>query len=83
MNARTHFSYHHTYKCDQCEMVSINGVACHELGCPNVHSRWDSDSGSWIKQRACFECGCIGDVDEPCCDSSDDTLGEYSGGERC
>ena len=22
-------------KCDQCEMLSINGVACHEIGCPN------------------------------------------------
>ena len=24
-------------RCDQCEMVSINGVACHETGCPKSH----------------------------------------------
>jgi hypothetical protein len=23
--------------CDQCEVVSVNGVACHEHGCPNRH----------------------------------------------
>jgi hypothetical protein len=22
--------------CDQCEMLSINGMACHETGCPNA-----------------------------------------------
>jgi len=22
-------------KCDQCSALSINGIACHELGCPN------------------------------------------------
>lgn len=26
-------------KCDQCEMLSINGVACHETGCPNADKR--------------------------------------------
>ena len=23
--------------CDQCEVLSINGLACHETGCPNSH----------------------------------------------
>lgn len=23
-------------RCDQCVMVRINGVACHEHGCPNA-----------------------------------------------
>lgn len=31
-------------KCDQCEMVSINGVACHETGCPNSRAKWDGES---------------------------------------
>lgn len=30
--------------CSQCEAASINGVACHETGCPNV-------------PRTCRECG--------------------------
>lgn len=42
-------------KCDQCQVVRINGVACHETGCPN----------SWLHPitgepylRECEECGC-------------------------
>jgi hypothetical protein len=42
--------------CDQCQMLSINGVPCHETGCPNMHARWEH--GEWIKYYACFECGC-------------------------
>lgn len=51
--------------CDQCEMLSINGRACHETECPNSRSRWDGER--WIKQCECFECGCTSDVGEPCC----------------
>lgn len=54
-------------KCDQCEMLSINGIACHELGCPNFHARWDEESATWVQQRECFECGCTVDRNEPCC----------------
>jgi hypothetical protein len=57
----------HTIHCDQCQMLSINGVPCHETGCPNSHSRYDADSDTWIKQRECFECGCTVDADDPCC----------------
>ena len=53
--------------CDQCQMLSINGVACHETGCPNMGARWDAESGEWIKQRECFDCGCTVDADDPCC----------------
>lgn len=35
-----------TVHCDQCDIVVINGVACHEHGCPNA-------------PRECPECGCI------------------------
>jgi hypothetical protein len=55
--------------CDQCQMLSINGVACHETGCPNIGARWES--GTWVKQRKCFDCGCTVDASEPCCEVSD------------
>jgi hypothetical protein len=54
-------------RCDQCEALFINGVYCHETGCPNSHSRYDAESGEWIRQRKCFECGCTVDTDDPCC----------------
>lgn len=53
--------------CDQCEMLSICGVACHELGCPNMGARWDREGKTWIRQRECFYCGYIVDIDDPCC----------------
>jgi len=35
--------------CDSCEAVRINGVLCHERGCPDA----------WRDQtRECRECGC-------------------------
>lgn len=35
--------------CQSCEMLSINGIACHETGCPDA----------WKDRTAeCFECGC-------------------------
>ena len=52
-------------RCDQCEALMINGVFCHETGCPNTNSRFDD--GVWIKQRECFDCGCTVDADDPCC----------------
>ena len=54
-------------RCDQCEIARINGVLCHETGCPNMNARYDADSGEWIKQRECFYCGCTIDADDPCC----------------
>lgn len=50
----------------------INGVFCHETGCPNSHSRYDRESDTWIKQRKCFECGCTVDADDLCCNASMD-----------
>jgi hypothetical protein len=32
-----------TVKCDQCEALVINGVACHEAGCPNHRKPWTRD----------------------------------------
>ncbi len=36
------------HSCDQCQMLSINGVPCHELGCP---SAWRDE------KRKCKWCG--------------------------
>jgi hypothetical protein len=47
----------------------INGVFCHETGCPNTNSRYDEDSETWVKQRECFECGCTVDADDECCNA--------------
>ncbi len=54
-------------KCDQCEALMINGVFCHESGCPNSKKRYDIGSDEWIAQRKCFDCGCIVDADDDCC----------------
>ena len=35
--------------CDQCELLMINGVRCHETGCPLA---WQDEV------RECRECGC-------------------------
>lgn len=54
-------------RCDSCEMLSINGVACHETGCPNAKARWDAGTSSWVRQHECFECGCQVDDGVACC----------------
>ena len=54
-------------RCDQCEMVSINGTACHETGCPNMHASWDRETHNWVLQRECRDCGSTVDADEDCC----------------
>src|SRR5208282_2693965 len=58
---------HERISCNQCEMLMINGVPCHETGCPNMGARWDRDMQDWVKQRECFECGSTVDADDPCC----------------
>ena len=37
-------------RCSQCEAVCINGIACHETGCPNARQ---------AKLRTCAECGTV------------------------
>jgi hypothetical protein len=61
-------------RCNQCEALMIQGVFCHETGCPNTHSRYDAEDDRWIKQRECFECGCMVDEDESCCGKEEDYL---------
>jgi hypothetical protein len=47
----------HKLNCDQCEMLSINGVACHETGCPNSRKRFIPETGLWARVYVCRECG--------------------------
>ncbi len=40
--------------CDACNVLSIQGIACHETGCPRSHI--DPVTGDPYRV-ACFECG--------------------------
>lgn len=42
-------SAHDGKACTQCEALMINGVYCHEYGCPEA---WKD------REIPCFECGC-------------------------
>ena len=42
-------------KCDQCEALTINGVFCHETGCPNSKKQWYVNG--WFDVYHCPECG--------------------------
>jgi len=41
-------------KCDQCEVVIVNGIATHELGCPNY---WRHPLTNEPYIRVCDWCG--------------------------
>ena len=43
--------------CDQCSAAMINGIFCHEQGCPNTGARYDRDAGEWVRGSECSECG--------------------------
>lgn len=43
-------------KCDQCEALMINGVFCHETGCPNSGKKWDMFEERWVSVRYCSDC---------------------------
>jgi hypothetical protein len=40
--------YEPRIRCRQCQMLSINGVACHETGCPNSNKIWCIEENDWI-----------------------------------
>lgn len=52
-------------RCDQCAAATINGVFCHEHGCPNQKKTWLPDRG-WVAFVKCFECGCDVEKGERC-----------------
>lgn len=51
--------------CDQCNLLSINGIACHEHGCPNAKKTWIV--GEWVRLVRCQECGYSIPEGESCC----------------
>jgi hypothetical protein len=53
-------------RCDQCEAAMINGVFCHETGCPNSRKTWVAEREQWIRFVKCFECGCGVEEGEYC-----------------
>ena len=46
-----------TIHCDQCEALMINGVFCHETGCPNARKTWVAEREEWVRFIECRECG--------------------------
>jgi hypothetical protein len=57
--------------CDSCQMSNINGVNCHEFGCPNQKKTWVPNRG-WVKYNKCGECGNEVEEGESCCGGDDD-----------
>ncbi len=55
-----------TFRCNQCEAAMINGVFCHETGCPNERKAWVAEREEWVRYVKCFECGCDVEVGEHC-----------------
>lgn len=43
------------FGCDQCEVLTINGISCHEIGCLNSWRNPATQKGFLV---ACAECGC-------------------------
>lgn len=50
-------------RCSQCEALAVNGVACHEHGCPNIVRDYDEDEGERYDE----------DYDDEDYDEDDDT----------
>ena len=63
-------------RCNQCEAAMINGLFCHETGCPNSRKTWVEERGEWIKFVECRECGADVEVGTVCdCQTLDADLG--------
>jgi hypothetical protein len=63
-------------RCDQCQMLSINGVLCHETGCSNSRKTWIEERGEWVKFVECRECSADVEVGTVCdCQTLDADLG--------
>jgi hypothetical protein len=43
--------YEPRIKCTHCQMLSINGVPCHETGCPNSNKVWSIEENDWIEEE--------------------------------
>ena len=53
-------------KCDQCEALMINGIFCHETGCPNQNKVWHEEDQIWLAVYECLICGYEVFEDEVC-----------------
>jgi hypothetical protein len=53
-------------KCNQCQPATINGVFCHEAGCPNQRKTWVPDRNEWVLFVECDECGVEVEVGTEC-----------------
>jgi hypothetical protein len=61
-------------RCNQCQMLSINGVPCHETGCPNTRKTWIESRGEWVCFVSCFVCGFDVEAGTVCgCEDVEDT----------
>ena len=57
-------------RCDRCEALMINGMFCHETGCPNSGKIYLAEIDMWVRFLKCHECGC--EVEEgTACDCRD------------
>jgi hypothetical protein len=57
--------------CDQCQAAMINGVFCHERGCPNQGKVYED--GEWVQYHECINCGYDVRLGENCdCQDVDD-----------
>ena len=68
--------------CNQCEAAMINGVFCHETGCPNSKKTWVEERQEWVRFVDCRSCGADVEQGETCrCDDviEDDELIEPEG----
>jgi len=44
-------------RCDSCEALSINGIRCHETGCPNArHECAGCNALIPVREKYCPEC---------------------------
>lgn len=41
-------------KCNQCDSAIIQGVYCHEFGCPNRDKVWDTEEEMWVEDEELF-----------------------------
>jgi hypothetical protein len=55
-------------KCEQCEAAMINGVFCHETGCPNSKKRYIPETETWERVVTCPICGYDRLEDAICCE---------------
>lgn len=53
-------------RCDQCNPAMINGIFCHETGCPNERRTWMPERQQWVQFFDCFECGYPVECGEVC-----------------